>query len=420
MLSSAERFHIPSSWMRFLLGALGLGLLILALGIFSYSSAGHHGAEHANEHGPSLFTHIMASLWGTNVFITGLALVGVVFVAIHYVTQAGWSTLLKRIPEAMGYWIPFAGIIMLTLFLVGHHDLFHWTHASLYEPMLPDGRPNPEYDPIIDGKKGFLNMPFYLVRMVAFFSIWFLLFLSIRRSSLREDIEGGTRYWHRSVRLSAIFIIFFALSSSVAAWDWVMSIDTHWFSTMFGWYVFSSWWVAGLALITYLIIRLKDLGYLQSVNENHFHDLGKYVFGFSIFWTYIWFSQFMLIYYSNIPEETIYFVERLEGDYRWVFFINLFLNFLFPFLMLMTRDAKRHMQLLRLVCPVVILGHWLDFVLMVSPGVLKNTSANLLLEIGGLLLFFSLFLIITLKALARAPLIARQDPMLEESIHHHT
>lgn len=420
MSYSEERFRMPSSWKKNLFGCFFLGLLLIVAGIFSYSSAAHHHAEAVDEHGPSLFTHIMASLWMNNVFFTGLALVGVLFVAIHYVSQAGWSTLIKRIPEAMGYWIPYAGIAMLTLFLVGHHDLFHWTHATLYEPMLADGKPNPEYDAIIDGKKGFLNIPFYLIRMVAFFSVWFLLFLAIRRASLKEDLEGGTRYWHRSVRISAIFIIFFALSSSVAAWDWIMSIDTHWFSTMFGWYVFASWWVAGLAFITYLIIRLKDLGYLQSINEHHFHDLGKYVFAFSIFWTYIWFSQFMLIYYSNIPEESIYFVERLNSGYRWLFFVNLILNFLFPFLMLMTRDAKRHIQFLRIVCPVVILGHWLDFILMVNPGVLKSTNTNFLLEAGGFLAFLSLFLMVILKAISRAPLVAKNDPMLEESIHHHT
>ena len=153
MSSFEERFHIPSSWTKYLLGLLGLGILLLTVGILSYDATAHHDAEATHEHAPSLFTHIMAALWGNNVFFTGLALVGVLFVAIHYVSEAGWSTLLKRIPEAMGHWIPFAGITMLLLFFVGHHELFHWTHETLYEPTLPDGSPNPEYDAIIDGKK---------------------------------------------------------------------------------------------------------------------------------------------------------------------------------------------------------------------------------------------------------------------------
>ena len=423
MSLSEERFRIPSQWNKRLLALLLLGILLFLAGILSHGAGTHQQTESAaHGHEATLFTQVIASLWLNNVFFTGLGLIGVLFVAIHYASRAGWSTLIKRVPEAFGYWLPFAGVIMVAIFLVGHHDLFHWTHASLYEPTLADGSPNPEYDPILDGKKSFLNVPFYLIRMVFFFVVWFILFLALRRTSLREDLKGATttHYWNRSVHISAVFIIFFLLSSAVASWDWVMSIDAHWFSTMFGWYMFASWWVAGLALITYLVICLKDAGYLKSVNENHFHDLGKYVFAFSIFWAYIWFSQFMLIYYANIPEETIYFVERLEGEYRWLFFVNLFVNFFFPFLLLMTRDAKRHTQFLRIVCPVVILGHWLDFVLMINPGVLKHSSPNIFLEVGALFVFLSLFLIVVLRAMSRSSLIAQHDPMLEESIHHHT
>jgi hypothetical protein len=214
--------------------------------------------------------------------------------------------------------------------------------------------------------------------------------------------------------------VFFAVSSSVAAWDWVMSIDTHWFSTMFGWYVFASWWVTGLALITLIVVYLKDAGYLKIVNANHLHDLGKFIFAFSVFWTYIWFGQFLLIYYAHIPEETVYFIERMTtSPYSWIFFANLILNFVLPFLLLMTRDAKRHMSMLKVVCPIVIVGHWFDFYNMVTPGVMKEQGGLGLLEIGLALIFLAAFLWITLSSLSKMPLFGKNHPMLEESLHHH-
>jgi hypothetical protein len=206
----------------------------------------------------------------------------------------------------------------------------------------------------------------------------------------------------------------------MAAWDWVMSIDTHWFSTMFGWYVFASWWVAGLALTLFIVVMLKDKGYLSIVNQNHLHDLGKFVFAFSIFWTYIWFSQFLLIYYAHIPEETVYFMERWKSaHYAPVFYLNLILNFFFPFLVLMTRDSKRHSRILKVVCPVVVFGHWLDFYLMVSPGTVGENGGFGFLEIGLILVFLCSFLYVFYTSLSKMPLIAKNHPMLKESLQHH-
>ena len=198
-----------------------------------------------------------------------------------------------------------------------------------------------------------------------------------------------------------------------------MSIDSHWFSTMFGWYNFASWWVSGLALTTFLVVTLKDWGYLKIVNKNHLHDLGKFVFAFSIFWTYVWFSQFLLIYYANIPEETIYFMDRWKGTYSGVFYLNLILNFFFPFLVLMTRDSKRHSRILKIVCPVVVFGHWMDFYLMITPGVMKFDGGFGLLEIGLILVFLAAFLYVAFWRMSKAPLYAKNHPMLEESLHHH-
>jgi hypothetical protein len=221
-------------------------------------------------------------------------------------------------------------------------------------------------------------------------------------------------------KLSAYFLVIFAVSSSVSAWDWVMSIDTHWFSTMFGWYVFASWWVTGLAVIALIVANLKTAGYLKMVNGNHLHDLGKFIFGFSIFWTYIWFCQFMLIYYANIPEETIYFYQRMKvAPYSWIFFANLFLNFVLPFLLLMTRDAKRHVSMLKVVCPIVIVGHWFDFYNMVTPGVMQGNGGIGFLEIGLGLVFAAFFLYVVLSSLSKFSLVAKNHPFMNESMNHH-
>jgi len=417
---------------------LGLtGILVFILGVFLAGSGGHEEghasamvassghdavAAPAGEHGPTLTTRIYTSLWQNNVFFAGLGVIGLFFIAIQYAAQAGWSAPIKRIPLAIGHWIPFAGIIMAVIWFLGNHDLFHWTHSSLYDKASPD------YDEIIDGKGGFFFWPlahgsfpiFFVLRLVLFFGIWYMFFVMIKKQMLSEDIEGGTGNWLKARGYSAMFLVFFAFSSSIAAWDWVMSIDTHWFSTMMGWYVFASWWVSGLAVITLIVSYLRDAGYLKMVNDNHMHDLGKFLFGFSVFWTYIWFSQFMLIFYAHIPEETVYFVQRRTvAPYSWIFFVNLILNFVLPFLLLMPRDAKRKMSMLKVVCPIILVGHWFDFYNMITPGIMKHAGGIGFLEIGLFMVFISAFLFVVLSSLAKFPLVAKHHPMMAESLNHH-
>ena len=404
-------------------GIVGVVLFVIGL-IALMTGGGHEEASHGVEaaghaaaeehHGGSWITRVYANLWINNVYFTGVALIGVFFVAVQYVAQAGWSAPIKRIPLAFGNWLPIAGALMLVTWLVASHDLFHWTHEDLY---VEGG---PHYDEIIAGKQAYLNTPFYLARMIIYFVVWILFFRWIRKEILAEDIDGNTKHWRKLVGISAGFIVFFAVSSSMSAWDWILSIDTHWFSTMIGWYVFASWFVTGLATITLIVVFLKEAGHLSMVNSNHLHDLGKFVFAFSIFWTYIWVSQYLLIYYANIPEESVYFMERLNSDqYAPVFYVILIMNFFFPFLALMTRDAKRHVMFLKIVCPVVIVGHWLDFYLMVTPGTVKEGGGFGFLEIGLAMIFAVAFLFVVLSNLAKVPLVAKNHPMLEESMHHH-
>jgi len=277
------------------------------------------------------------------------------------------------------------------------------------------------YDKIIAGKSWYLNFGFFLVRMIAYFAVWYYLWIQIRKNSLLEDEYNDLAYYNKSRFYSKLFLIFFAVTSSTAAWDFSLSIDTHWFSTMFGWYHLASWHVAGLAAMMLTILLLKDHGYLKAVNFSAIHDLGKLMFGFSVFWAYVWFSQFLLIFYANLPEETIYFQERLSGyggRYFWPFMFNIVLNFLFPFLILMARESKRNVTFLKLATVSILIGHWLDFYQMQMPGIAKDQGGIGLMEIGTTLTFASVFVYFIMSQLSKANLIAKNHPFLEESLHH--
>jgi hypothetical protein len=407
--------------------AVGAFLLSQGVGEHTHEAAGHaHGATEGHEatgaaahHEYSWTTRLWANVWVNAVYFTGISVAGMFFLSYNYLAQAGWSSVIKRIPEAMPAFLPVTGIILLgTFFLAGgpgHNTLFHWAHEGITDPASHN------YDAIIAGKKGFLNAPFFLIRLVLYFASWWMLWRVLRGFSLQEDLEGGTEYYYKSMKYGTAFLVVFAVTSSTAAWDFVMSIDTHWFSTMFGWYTLASWHVAGLATMTLVVVLLKEQGYLKAVNQSHLHDLGKFVFAFSIFWTYVWFSQFMLIYYANLPEETIYYRERFSGYggiYKAPFFINLFLNFAFPFLVLMTRDAKRTTILLKVACWGVLVGHYFDFYTNIMPGTVGEHGGFGPVEFGMILIFACAFIWSVSTQLTKANLIAKNHPLLEEALHH--
>jgi hypothetical protein len=189
---------------------------------------------------------------------------------------------------------------------------------------------------------------------------------------------------------------------------------------MYSWYTFASTFVAGIALITLFVVFLKNNNYLELTNREHIHDLGKFIFAFSIFWTYLWFSQFMLIWYANIPEETVYFKVRVQGPYRGIFFLNLIINFLAPLLLLMTRRSKRNYGTMTMMCVLILFGHWLDFYQMVMPAISPEKVPFMLVDFGIALGFIGLIMFVTVRSLAKWPLIAKNHPFLKESIIHHT
>lgn len=383
-------------------------------------AGGGHGDDHAHaghgHHGPTWVNRLFANLWFNNIFFTGIAVVAIFFIAFNYVAYAGWHITVKRIPEAIAPMLYVTAPLMLIFYFTGKGYLFHWTHEGIMDPEAAN------YDAIIASKSWWLNEPFFVARMVVYLALWILIYNVLRRFSLKEDLEGGTAIYNKAVWWSALFLVVFGVTSSTSAWDWIMSIDTHWFSTLFGWYVFASWFVSGLAVITLVVLFLKDQGHLKMVNQNHLHDLGKFMFAFSIFWTYLWFAQFLLYYYSNIPEEVVYYRQRMwswDMKYFGVFITLLVVNFIFPFLVMMTRGSKRHAIVLKICAFAILGGHWLDFYLLVMPGTNQDQTGFGFLEFGTLMIFVSILMYVVGTFLSKANLVPKQDPMLEESLHHH-
>lgn len=340
---------------------------------------------------------------------------GTFFLAVQYVAQAGWSASILRVPQAMAKTLPIAAVILVLVISAGlyTHNLYHHWHADgLTDPNSPN------YDSLIAGKSVFLNVPFFLGRQVVFLGIYSIFSIMFVKFSYNEDLAGGLNSYRKSFKNACIFLVIYGFTTPVFAFDTIMSLEAHWFSTMFGWYNFAAMWVSSLATIAIILIFLRRAGYMQWVNNSHLHNLGQFIFGFSIFWTYVWFAQFLLIYYANMPEETVYFYKRFEY-YKFWFFLNLAMNFLAPVLLLMDRDNKRTDAKLLFVSIVVLLGHWVDYYQMIMPGAVEDGHNGFgIVEIGIALGFVGLFTFTVLTSLSKKPLIAKNHPLLQESLHH--
>ena len=300
------------------------------------------------------------------VFFTGLAFTTMFFLSANITAFAGWMTTFKRVWESMSQFM-WVGIILMIPLVAGvwggFHHLYLWNLPGITDPE------NPIYDRIIAGKSGFLNPMWYTLGAIGFLAIWYYWAHKLRKTSVDQD-EHETEsldYYKKQRKWAASFLPLGGFLSTVFIWQLVMSIDAHWYSTMFAWYSTISLFVAGLALTVLVIIYLKGKGYMEYVTREHLHDIGKYVFGMSVFWMYLWFDQFMLIWYANVGEETIYFKERMD-HYPVLFWGNMLINFVAPFLILMRNDTKRKMGTMFLVAALVFFGHWWDFFYMIKPG----------------------------------------------------
>jgi hypothetical protein len=339
-------------------------------------------------------------------FFLSLALAGLVFLAIQYLSSAGWWTALRRVPEALMSLVPVAALPMLLVFL-GRRELYPWT------------RPGALADPLLKAKAAWLNEPFFLVRMVLFLGLWSAFAVLLRRTSLAQDHQEGLTHHRRMVRLSAAFLVTFAITFSLASFDWLMSLDPRWASGLFAIYVFAGLLLAGIAAITLAVLGLRREGPLaEVVHGGHLHDLGKLLFAFSTFWAYIWVCQYLLIWYGNLSEEIPFYVERTRGDWLALFFLAPLLNWLLPFCLLMSRSAKRNPRILALTSAIVLAGSWLNLYVTAAPAVLPGPRLGII-ELLITAVYAGLFLFALTRTLAGAPMVARNDPFLGESLRHH-
>lgn len=376
----------------------------------------HHDAEHTHH---QMQNRPWANLLTNNFFFLAISLGGLFFLAVQYAAQAGWTVVVLRVLEAMTrfLWVPMLimlAIVFTAWFHLGGNHLYHWFAEGIMDP------DSANYDSIIAGKQAYLNGPFFTIRTLIYFVGWVGAAHLLRKMSLKMDQSGVdyARNWVKMRNLSAGFLVFFAVTSSTSAWDFIMSIDTHWFSTLFGWYVFAGMFVSALTVLMIIVLFLKMNGYLEQVNKSHIHDMAKFMFAFSIFWTYLWFSQYMLIWYSNIPEEVTYYMIRFR-EYKGLFITMLVMNFLFPVLVLMSRDSKRNYGFIIAAGIVMLMGHWLDVYIMIHPGTVGVNWSIGLTHLGTFLGFAGAFMFFTFRALAKVPLMPENHPMYLESKYHH-
>jgi hypothetical protein len=367
--------------------------------------------------------HEQVHFWGTlmynTIFWTLICNAAMFFLSFSAMAQAAWMQSFRRVPEAISTLVPvFGGITLMVLLYIifGHkHHIYHWLDAEAVAK-----------DPILKGKVGFLNPTFFVIWTTLTIALWSLFGYRMRQLNNQADVAPmdaptAKAFNIQSMVRSGFFLVWFGLTvASTIPWLWMMSIDAHWYSTMYSWYTFASTFVAGMALIALWVVYLKNKGYLELTNNEHLHDIAKFMFAFSIFWTYLWFSQYMLIWYANIPEETVYFKHRVQGPYKGIFFLNLIINFLAPLLILMKRSAKRNYTLVALMAVVIIFGHWIDFYQMVMGSLMKEHVELGVLDFGILAFFVGVMIFFVAKALASKPLIAKYHPFLKESIIHHT
>jgi hypothetical protein len=338
-------------------------------------------------------------------FVTGLALAGLLFVAIHYASGATWGVAIRRVPEALASTLPFCLALLAILFLA-HPQLYPWAAGGI-----------PDTEPLLAFKRWWLQRPTFLVRFVLFAALWLGFARSILTRSRRQDHDGNPRWTLENRHLSAAFLVVFGITFSLASVDWVMSLEPAWYSTIFAAYNFAGLFTAGLAVCILVAIWLERAGPLDHVlSDAHLHDLGKLLFAFSTFWAYLWFSQYMLIWYTDIPEETAYFARRAHGGWWPLFLLNIVLNWVVPFLALIRRDAKRQRQAIATVAIVVLVGHWLDLYLMIGPPLVGEASAFPVWELGITAGAIGAIGLMLARSLGSAPAVPVADPDLHDSL----
>jgi len=399
-----DQFSVPSRLKTSGLVLTLIGVLTLIVGIFALL---------INGDGHNDVTRFWVMLLQDSVFFLMMAVSSVFIMAAAALAQGSWIVAYRRVPEAIGANVWLFGLIALVVLLCivfgfdTHNPIYHWVH--------------PEGDKILEGKSGFLNKYMFVGFSVATIGLWSFFGRKFRSLSLAQEkaARNSTRLYWKTIVFGGLFLLVYALTMmSITPWLWLMSIDAHWYSTMYSWNVFASAFVSGMSLILLWTVYLKNKGNMVLVTKEHMHDLGKFMFAFSIFWTYTWFAQYMLIWYGNIPEETTYFKMRQQGPYGFLFYANLIICFVFPILILMSAPSKRNYFTIVFMALALLFGHWMYFYLLTVPGPLQEHWTIGWYEIGILLGFVGVMILSVGKTLSKADLITQNNLLLKEAVIH--
>ena len=341
-----------------------------------------------------------------NYYFLSLSLGAAFFLTIQYITQSGWASGFNRISESMMAYIPFAAIFFLLLFF-GMHNLYHWSHEGAIEG-----------DVLLQHKSPYLNTPFFYIRTIIYFGLWISLTMALRNFSLKEDVAGGLEYFKKSHKYSKILLFVFAITLLFSSIDWIMSLSPHWYSTVFAFKSIVSAFLHGVSIMVLVVLLLHRKGYFSFMNKFHLHDFSRYIFMLAILWGYLWFVQFMIIWYANIPEETVYYYSRWQEGWKILFFSEIILNWGLPFMILLPVAASRSKIAIWIVIILLIVGQYVEQYLQIMPQVTGKLQFGLL-EIGSFLGYAGLFALIVSISLGKARIIPINHPYLGESLEHH-
>jgi hypothetical protein len=350
---------------------------------------------------------LWASILLASFLLVSLGLSGLLMIALQYLTAAGWNVVLRRISEAIsGLLVP--GLIGIAAVLILRPSLYPWTVEAVGE----------------HGFTGFkaywLDYTNWLIRAAIYAGIWLSFWFALRWHSRRQDIDGKLSHTRWNVALSAMFVILFSLTYWLASVDWLMSLEPLWFSTIYGVYNFSGLLSGGVACTIVVAVWLRNRGTLRGiVRDDHLHDLGKLLLAFTTFWAYIWFSQYMLIWYANIPEETEHYIRRTHNLWMPLFYLNLGLNWVIPFLALLPRAGKRDSSFLVKIALIVLAGRLLDMYMLIIPTVSESTPFAGFTPLGITLGSIGVLILCLGRSLGTSALVPLKDPYLDESLHHH-
>ena len=339
-------------------------------------------------------------------YVVGISVTALFFSALQFLVRAGWSASLRRIPEMMGWFAQFSIVILLPILLF-RNTFFHGIED-------------------IPSKAPYTNTPFFIVRVIGYCLFWFWMHRYIVGNSIKQDDASDYAPTVKNYKRSALFVLGYALTITFAAFDLMMALEPHWFSTIFGLYYFAGNFVATLSVLALLVMSVMNTGELKGfINKEHMHDLGKLMFAFTIFWTYIHFSQYFLIWYSNLPEETFYYIDRTKDGWEIMGWSSLVLHFIVPFALLLRQDVKRNQLVMKAAACILLFAHFIDLSWIIIPGYrhhgIPHFDVFALIAAGGMvLLFMGLLLFFTAKRMNAVSGVAHNDPYIRESVEYYS